>query len=300
MTKARVGATRRRPRRTGEARAAADTRSAGSASGADAYLQRTSDLLFHHLMAVVRHRQPDVEPVLVGDVPMEEVPVDLLLRSLQAFGIWFQLLGIAEENAAVRARRHLESRGGPDAIPGTFAHALAKAAAGGATAADVQALLNDAMVGPVLTAHPTEAKRVTVLEIHRRIYLLLVDLESPRWTPSEHDALIARLRSEIDLLWLTGEIRLEKPTVEQEVQWGLHFFTETLFGRVPEVIGKLEKALERHYPEVRFSVGGLLGFGSWIGGDRDGNPHVTNAVTRKALARNRMASLQRHREDVWR
>ncbi len=264
----------------------------------DGYLQRISGLLFRHLINIVRRRQPDVEAVLTGDVQLEEVPRDLLLRSLQAFGIWFQLLGIAEENAAVRSRRHLESSGGPDLVPGTFAQVLAKAAASDVTAEEIQSLLCHAVIGPVSTAHPTEAKRVTVLEIHRRIYLLLVELESSRWTPREQDALNAKLRNEIDLLWLTGEIRLEKPTVEQEVHWGLHFFNGTLFGCVPEVIAKLEEALERHYPEARFSFPGPFAFGSWIGGDRDGNPFVTSATTREALYANRCAILQRYRQEL--
>ena len=94
---------------------------------------------------------------------------------------------------------------------------------------------------PVITAHPTEAKRVTVLEKHRRIYRRLVDLESPRWTPRERQALIDGLRNEIELLWLTGELRLQKPTVPQEVFWGLHFFNETLFEAVPDLLDKVER-----------------------------------------------------------
>src|SRR5690606_36929999 len=102
--------------------------------------------------------------------------------------------------------------------------------------ATVQSLLDAMRVVPTLTAHPTEAKRVTVLEIHRRIYLLLYELESERWTERERARLHQSLRNEIDLLWLTGELRLEKPTVAQEVAWGLHFFEQTLFERVPEVL----------------------------------------------------------------
>ena len=104
-------------------------------------------------------------------------------------------------------------------------------------------------VQPTITAHPTEAKRVTVLEIHRRIYLKLYELESPRWTPRERDNLLAALKNEIDLLWLTGEIRIEKPTVESEIAWGLHFFRETLFDRMATLCDLLEAALQRHYKE---------------------------------------------------
>ena len=87
----------------------------------------------------------------------------------------------------------------------------------------------------MITAHPTEAKRVTVLEKHRRIYRLLVELESPRWTPRERRRAERQVGHEIELLWMTGELRLEKPTVPQEVAWDLHFFNETLFESVPDL-----------------------------------------------------------------
>src|SRR5262249_57524638 len=106
---------------------------------------------------------------------------------------------------------------------------VAEAAAGGVWGAEVQTVLDGIECRPVITAHPTEAKRVTVLEIHRRIYRRLIDLESPRWTLRERDGLIRDVRTDIDLLWLTGELRIEKPTVEQEAAWGRHFFREALF-----------------------------------------------------------------------
>ena len=142
---------------------------------------------------------------------------------------------------------------------------------------------------PVITAHPTEAKRVTVLEKHRRIYRRLVDLESPRWTPRERQALVAGLRNEIELLWLTGELRLAKPTVPQEVYWGLHFFNETLFEAVPDLHGEGRAGAGGSTTRARpFQVPPFFQFGSWVGGDRDGNPFVTNDVTRSTLLENRL------------
>ncbi|MGE0118908.1 MAG: phosphoenolpyruvate carboxylase [Dongiaceae bacterium] len=266
--------------------------------GRDAYIAQVVDLLFERFLEVVRFRQPEIEVSLAGDRPLDGLPPPLLLRALQACGIWFQLLAIAEENATVRRRRQIERDGGPDALPGTFSHVVARAAAAGVEPGAIQRLLDRALVQPVLTAHPTEAKRVTVLEIHRRIYRLLVELESPRWTPRERDDLHRRLRDEIDLLWLTGEIRLEKPTVEQEVAWGLHFFDETIFGGIPELLDKLDAALARHYPDVRFRIPPVFRFGSWIGGDRDGNPFVTDAITRDALRASRLAVLRRYRGEL--
>src|SRR5439155_283689 len=97
-------------------------------------------------------------------------------------------------------------------------------------------------------------------------------------------------------LWLTGELRLEKPTVEQELAWGLYFVHEILFEVVPELVDKLERALRQAYPTERWQVAPFFQFGSWIGGDRDGNPFVTNDVTRRALFENRIASLRRYRQ----
>jgi phosphoenolpyruvate carboxylase len=243
--------------------------------------------------AVLRHRQPELLAPIEGAGSLEALPPPLRLRAFQAYGIWFQLLAIAEEHAAMRQRRRLEREGGPDAVPGSFSRCISQMAASGVSASELQSLLDRARIAPVLTAHPTEAKRVSVLEIHRRIYRLLLDLEAPRWTPAERSGLLTRLRTEIDLLWLTGELRLERPTVEQEIAWGLHFFEETIFARVPEVYERLESALRRHYPDFPFKVPALLGFGSWIGGDRDGNPFVTAERTREAVAANRRASIER-------
>ena len=157
----------------------------------------------------------------------------------------------------------------------------------------MQKALDTIDVQPTITAHPTEAKRVTVLEIHRRIYLKLYELESPRWTPRERKALLDLLRNEIDLLWMTGEIRIVKPTVESEISWGLHFFREALFDRTSSLCDLMEFGLQRHYPELRARVRPPLKFSSWIGGDRDGNPFVTVETTRFALLENRKTAVER-------
>src|SRR5437867_2335983 len=195
--------------------------------------------------------------------------------------MWFQLLSIAEQNAAMRQRRQREVERGYDQLRGTFAQVVSAAARDGIAADEMRVVVANLRVRPVITAHPTEAKRVTVLEKHRRIYRRLVDLEAPRWTPRERASLVENLRTEIDLLWLTGELRLEKPTVSQELAWGLYFVNENLFDVVPELVEKLERALRQAYPTEQFEVPPFFQFGSWIGGDRDGHPFVTNAVTRR-------------------
>ncbi|MGQ0657470.1 MAG: phosphoenolpyruvate carboxylase, partial [Chromatiales bacterium] len=270
------------------------------AIGADsvAYAKEVIQLLFALLVDVIRVRHPELIPVVKREAPFPEDNRDLLLRALQAHGIWFQLLSIAEQNASVRRRRLTQTERGFDAIAGTFSNVLAQVAAAGVSAGEVQELLHRARVRPTITAHPTEAKRVTVLEIHRRIYLLLVQMESSRWTPREREDFIDQLRNDIDLLWLTGELRLEKPTVDQEVAWGLHFFNESLYERAPEMMRRLEQALAEAYPEHSFHIPPFFKFGCWIGGDRDGNPFVSNDVTRRTLKQNQLAALRRYRRQL--
>src|SRR5829696_1566506 len=266
-----------------------------AAASAAAYAQEVVELLSGLLLDLVRERQPEVESVLRGERNAASLSPELLARTLQVQGIWFQLLSIAEQNAAMRRRRQIEVERGYELLRGTFAQVISDAALAKVPAADICALLERLRVRPVITAHPTEAKRVTVLEKHRRIYRRLVDLESPRWTPRERQALVEGLRNEIELLWTTGELRLAKPTVPQEVFWGLHFFNETLFEAVPDLLEKLERALAHAYPKRKFEVPAFFQFGSWVGGDRDGNPFVTNEVTRSTILENRLTGLRRYR-----
>ena len=263
-------------------------------SAAASYAGGLIELLSARLREVIALRKPEILPIFTGKAPLPQDDAELLLAALEAWGIWFQLLNIAEENTALRRRRVAEKARGLARVTGSFANVLGQARKMGVAPQSLQALLDNLAVAPTLTAHPTEAKRVTVLQIHRRICLLLQQLESTRWTQRERDELEARLRDEIDLLWLTGELRLEKPTVIQEVNWGLHFFEQTLYEQVPETLARLDQALAEHYPDESFRVPPFFRFGSWIGGDRDGNPFVSNAATRKALLLNRRAILRHY------
>ncbi|RWA69029.1 phosphoenolpyruvate carboxylase [Mesorhizobium sp.] len=241
-------------------------------------------LLLRLLLQVASAREPEIAAVLAGRRPLVSLAAEQRIPALQATGVWFQLLTIADELLAMRARRELEQGAGADEVPGSLASVVAQMAANGNSAEEVQATLDGLCVGPTMTAHPTEAKRVTVLEIHRRIYRKLTELDQPRWAPRERDLLVADLESEIELLWMTGELRLERPTVEGEIAWGLHFFREVIFEATPQLYGKLQGAFERHYPGEPIRISSFMRYASWIGGDRDGNPNVTAAVTAHAMA----------------
>jgi phosphoenolpyruvate carboxylase len=257
-----------------------------------------ADILFTLLIEVVRRHQPEIEDVFKGGANVSDLSPELMARALQAQGIWFQLLSIAEQNATMRRRRHIERTRGRDKLRGTFDNVLADAAAAGIAPREIEDLLRSLRIRPVITAHPTESKRVTVLEKYRKVYLLLRELEATRWTERERLEILADIRDQIELVWMTGELHLEKPTVEHEVLRGLYFFDETLFERAPEMLELLDGALQRHYPNEHFDLPPFFQFGSWIGGDRDGNPHVTTSVTGWALRKNALAALRYYRERI--
>jgi phosphoenolpyruvate carboxylase len=246
-------------------------------------------------VTVIRRRAPQVLEAAMSPsapLPSDEAAVPLM----QAVNIWFQITRIIDENAAMRARRTVEATQGPDALEGSFAAALTGLDPQ-MTREDFAALSARLSVGPTLTAHPTEAKRVTVLEIHRRIYRLLVSLETQRWTPRERDDILAEIEGEIDLLWMTGELRIERPRLADEIEWGLQFFRDALFDAVPQVFDRFVTATTARFGEG-LKVTPCIRFHSWIGGDRDGNPNVTTETTRDALARARRAILSRYIDSV--
>ena len=256
-------------------------------------------LLRDILLDIVRCHRPEVEAALQDGASLDGTSLELLSHALHVQGIWFQLIAVADESSEMRARRAQETAAhGQDGIQGTFANVLSEAAKAGIPVDDVRTWLRTLRIRPVITAHPTEAKRTSVLEKHRQIYLLLKELESPRYTPRERGYMVQSLRDQIELLWMTGELHLEKPTVEQEVDWGIYFFHETLFEAVPELMKIVARTFERLYPGEPLELGPFLQFGSWIGGDRDGNPFVTPAVTMRALQSNALAAMRNHRKRI--
>ncbi|EDZ48570.1 phosphoenolpyruvate carboxylase [Rhodobacterales bacterium Y4I] len=240
---------------------------------------------------VLRQRAPEVAAKAVSETAWDLSGGQPATAYMQAFNIWFQLLKIVEENAAMRDRRMAETQDGPEVVEGSFARAL-DLAGELATPERLQEVASQFSIGPTLTAHPTEAKRVTILEIHRRIYRGLVSLEAKRWTPRERAGLLADLRSEIDLLWMTGELRRDRPSLQDEIQWGLQFFRDSLYEAVPQLFERYIAAAEPRLGDTADAP--CLKFHSWIGGDRDGNPNVTVEATAAALTANRAAILDRY------
>ncbi len=200
----------------------------------------------------------------------------------QALSIVFQLLDIVEENTANQFRRRAEDPLRQEGEPGLWLYNLADLRQRGFSEAALRSAMEQVSVEPVLTAHPTEAKRATVLEHHRAIYLLLVERDNRRFTEVEAAIFRRRLKAALERLWRTGEIRAERPEVESEVQGVLHYLRWVF----PDVVELLDQRFQHSWSaEFGTPPPNLpeLAFGSWVGGDRDGHPLVTPEVTARTL-----------------
>ncbi len=218
---------------------------------------------------------------------IESLDAETLTHVVRAFSIYFSLVNLAEESFQHQTRRAQVYRGGP-LWQGSFDATLREFHSQGISAAELQTLLDKAAYIPVFTAHPTESKRRTVMEHLRRIFLTAELLDDPRTGKERRLELINQLEGQIQTLWKTDEVRASKPQVRDEIKNGLFYFRESLFKAVPETYRYLEKAIDRVYgPELaggqRIRIPNILRFGSWIGGDRDGNPFVTADTTALAL-----------------
>ncbi len=208
-----------------------------------------------------------------------------------ALAMAFQLLNTVEEQVSETLRDRREESGSPEAERGLWADQLAELVRAGATAESILEALRGVEVEPVFTAHPTEAKRSSVLEQHR----LLMHLLQAAAQPGSRRARRAELIALLERLWRTGEILIEKPTVADERRNVLNYLRDVLPGVVPELDRRLREAWERAgLPASSLEIGPgvpALRFGTWVGGDRDGHPGVTAEVTAETLERLRANAL---------
>ncbi len=215
---------------------------------------------------------------LIGTLDVEDAEV--LVRSLTR---WFQLINLAEDNDRVRRLRSTELAPDVGARPGSLRDAVRRLAAAGVDAAQLGRLLAGAELRLVLTAHPTEARRRTTLEKLSRIFAVLRDLDERPHRPGAEAEARTRLRATVQELWGSDELRAVAPTALDEVRAGLVYFVSTLAETLPFLYRDLEEAIGESYPGASVDVPPFVGFGSWIGGDRDGNPFVTPQLTLEAL-----------------
>jgi phosphoenolpyruvate carboxylase len=216
---------------------------------------------------------------VVGRASVEEA-----YRLTKAFAIYFELTNLAETNHRKRRRRAAEVSGAePQA--GTFLGTLRRVRDAGASVEEAIDLLTRVEVVPVFTAHPTEVARRTVLFKRARIAAELERLDSLPLSDRRAREAAERITAEITALWQTDEVRRRQPTVRDEIKMGLDYYPASLVQTVPEVYEEMADAFREAYGrelEAR-DLPRVVRFGSWIGGDRDGNPYVTPGCTRDAL-----------------
>src|SRR5262245_48156925 len=230
---------------------------------------------------------------------LRRLSLDETIGVIRAFSVYFQLVNIAEQYHRIRRKRFYELRTPDQPQRGSLAETLRRLRRDFSDADLLQRVVDRLEITPVMTAHPTEAARRTLLEKHRRIADLLADLDDENLAPRRRDELTARLAAEVESVWQTDEVRHTQPTVLDEVNHGLYYFDATLFDAAPALLDELERQLEENFPGVKLRDGATpLRFGSWIGGDRVGNPFVTPAITWETLRLQQRLVLRKYRDAV--
>ncbi len=216
---------------------------------------------------------------------------------IRAFTYFSQLANLAEDLHHNRRRRFHQLAGSPPQ-EGSLALALRRAAEAGHGAGAVAEFFRDALVSPVLTAHPTEVQRKSILDCQLQLARLLTERDRQQLTPEELAANEEGLRRQILTLWQTRILRELRLTVRDEIENGLSYYRYTFLRQLPRLYGEMEDLLERKFPVAGIAVGPVLRLGAWIGGDRDGNPYVTHDVTRHALVRQSSTALDYFLDEV--
>ena len=226
-------------------------------------------------------KQTDIALQTTLDDLIDSQSPQAIASIIRAFNLYFSLLNIAEESAQLRRRRQLVKQNG-HMWTGSFHDTLLELKQQGIQPDELQILLNQLCYLPVLTAHPSEARRRTIKEALRNIFLSMESLDDPRTRGMYRDETVDQLANQIRALWKTDEVRSFKLDVRDEINSGLSYFPQSLFRAVTQVYRNFHKSVRDTYGidvSNTLKVPAFLRFGSWIGGDRDGHPGVTSKVT---------------------
>lgn len=251
------------------------------------YVEMLSRINEHDIIPLINSN-----PQKISELDDDAIPVE---KVIQALSIYFQLMTLVEENAATQYRRRMENQENITSIRGSWAEAFSEWKDQGIDEDDMLHAISQASVMPVLTAHPTEAKRVTVIEIHRELYLLLVQRENVSLSILEQKAIETKIINLLERWWRTGEIFLEKPTIRDERSNTIYYLRNVF----PTVLEKSDQQLKWSWIEMGLNPNKIqnpdlfpkISFGSWVGGDRDGHPFVTPGVTQETLLLHRKSAL---------
>ncbi|PPD28772.1 MAG: phosphoenolpyruvate carboxylase [Methylomonas sp.] len=224
---------------------------------------------------------------------LQNLPEETQTEVIRAFSLYFSLLNIAEESTNLHQRRR-EAEKNKHFWRGSFHHTFLNLQQAGVDLTDLQVLLDNLSYMPVMTAHPTEAKRRSVRGALRNIFLSHETLDDPRIKGHFREEVLEELSTNIQLLWKTDEVRTRSMGVIDEIEAGLYYFPLSLFQATAKVYRTFQQALLDVYGEAAttIKIPAFINFGSWIGGDRDGNPNVKPETTALALRLQSRAVLQ--------
>ncbi|KNX39196.1 phosphoenolpyruvate carboxylase [Luteipulveratus halotolerans] len=222
-----------------------------------------------------------------------DLPTTDALHVIRAFSLFALLANLAEDLHRER-RRALHVRAGDPAPDGSLAASFAKLAAAGLDPAEVADALTDATVVPVITAHPTETRRRTVFEAQTRIKETMRTRERMALTDVEEADALRAIKIQVITLWQTALIRLQRVQIQDEIEVGLRFFEASLFEVMPQINARLRSELGELFPDADLAAEPVLRAGSWIGGDRDGNPNVNADVVATASSRASQTAIQHY------
>jgi phosphoenolpyruvate carboxylase len=268
-----------------------DVRTLGTMVG-DLIREQGGDELFEFVENArrrsIRRREENEKPGEELAKLVDNLDPDLALQVIRSFSTYFQMVNTAEKVHRIRRRREYLREVG-HYQPGGFEDTLVKLKASGMTVDELQELINTLSIEPVFTAHPTEPTRRTILRKEQNIVRYLVDLLDPTMTAQEKHACLANIRLLITTGWQTDEHPSEQMTVADELEHILFFMTDVLYRATPPFYEDIEMALSRIYGKdgERITLPSILRYGSWVGGDMDGNPNVNAKTIRATLARQR-------------
>jgi len=275
------------------------------------------EALFEHverLRTLCKDAEAEENPDKRDEAARRIASLDLstIERLLHVYTTFFRLVNQAEQQEIIRINRERARQSGPADWPyGSGEHAdgegeprpesidaaVATLKEEGHSLDEVVALFEQLDIQPTLTAHPTEARRRTVLHKQQRIADLLSTLRRPDATPDERADVLDQLYDQISFLLGTDEVRADRPTVREEVEHGHYFLHGSIWDTIPTLHRDVQHALRRHY-DATADLPAFLQYRSWIGSDRDGNPNVTADVTRWTYARQRRTTLEHYREEI--
>ena len=202
---------------------------------------------------------------------------------IRAFSTFLVLVDVAEQNNRIRINIRFELENTKTDQPYSIENAVVKLKEAGFNAEEIKEAISHLSMRLIVTAHPTEATKRTILDIKKRLSLRLRELDNPFLTEKEIQFVKENILNEVAILWQSNELSSQKPGVLDEVKGGLYYFDHTFFDILPEVHRNMRISLSKHFPNEKWIIPNFLRFGSWIGGDRDGNPFVTHDITWKTL-----------------